>query len=155
MATRNAIINQTLAKLDEITVFDEAQQVPTVALVAKLLDEATIDMLRNAPLHLLEPTKVNTESATLNHYKDADNGWGYVGLPTDFLRLYSFKMEVWHRPVTKAISIESPKYALQKNKITRGGLAKPVVAINQWTEVNDGSVYDDPDIIDEGAPPEE
>lgn len=153
MATRQEIINQTLAKLDEITVFDDAQQVPTVALVNKLLDEAAIDMLRNAPLHLLLATKVNTESATLNHHQNED-GWGYIGLPSDFLRLYSFKMTAWHRPVTKAISIQSPKYDLQKNKITRGGIAKPVVAINQLTEVNDGSVYDDPDIIDQGLPPE-
>lgn len=145
MATRQEIINQVLAKLDEITVFDDAQQVPTVAMVDKLLDEATIDMLRNAPMHMLLPTKVNTESSTLNHYQNTD-GWGYIGLPTDFLRLYSFKMTVWKRPVTQAISIQSPKYKLQKNPYTRGGIAKPVVAVNHLTEVNAGINFSDPDV---------
>jgi hypothetical protein len=144
MATKATIISTVLAKLDEITVFDEAQEVPTVSLVEKVLQEGVTNMLRNAPLHMIEPVKVNTESSTLNHHQDED-GHGYIGLPDDFLRLYSFKMTVWQRPVSVAITTQNPKYDLQKNKFTRGGVSKPVVAVRHMVEHVEGIDYPDPD----------
>jgi hypothetical protein len=139
--TRQELIDQVLAKLDEITVFDDAQQVPTVALVDKLLNEATIDMLRNAPLHFLTPTTVDVESSSIEHTKILNEGYGYIVLPPDFLRLYSFKMMTWRRPVTLAISVDNPKYKLQYNKITRGGIAKPVVVVLDRVEPKPAAAY--------------
>lgn len=148
---RSDIIEQVLAKLDEITVFDDAQQVPTVALVDKMLNESTINMLRHAPLQFIKPTKINTDSEVLNH-QTREDGTGHIGLPDDFIRLYSFKMTPWLRPVSEAITIQHPKYKLQFNKITRGGIAKPVVAVKEMTLVNDGLDYDDPDYATQEDP---
>lgn len=146
--TREQIKYNVLSKLDEITSLDEFQQVPTVGLIDTLMDESTISMLRNAPLHLLPSVKINVTSLTLNHYKNMDDGTGYVGLPDDFLRLYRFKMAAWQRTATEAISIHNPKYKLQSSKHTRGGLVKPVVAINQLSVVNDGISFTDPDVLE-------
>jgi hypothetical protein len=141
MATRQEIINQVLAKLDEITVFDDAQQVPTIALVDKLLNEAAIDMLRNAPLQFLTPITLDTESSSLVHTKITNEGYGYIVLPANFLRLYSFQMRTWRRPVSLAIGVDNPKYRLQHNKITRGGIAKPVVVILDRIKPKPAQVY--------------
>ncbi len=46
-----------------------------------------------------------------------------------FLRLISFKMEIWNVPATRAISEHSQLYKKQKNTWTRGGLDKPICAI--------------------------
>lgn len=42
------------------------------------------------------------------------DGSGYVLLPSDFLRLFSFKMELWKRRVNNSITEESESYLLQK-----------------------------------------
>lgn len=136
MASRAQIIDKVLAKLDEITVFDEAQEVPTVSLVDKLLDESTIGMLRHAPLHMLSPVKINTESIEDDiHFKITDvpvgNEYGYFLLPEDFLRLFSFKMVSWRRPVTEAITEQDKRYLDQFNPFTMGGVVKPVVVITR------------------------
>lgn len=54
---------------------------------------------------------------------------GYIHLPLNFLKLVYFKMTEWFRPVTEAITVTDPKYILQQNEHTRGGLAKPIIAI--------------------------
>lgn len=145
MAARAELISKVLTKLDEITVFEEEQEVPIVDMADQLLNESAINMLLNAPVHMLPSVKINPTSTTLNHFKDLENGWGYVGLPSNYLRLYRFKMAAWNRSVTEAISVHNPKYKLQHNKHTRGGIAKPVAAINQITVVNEGASYDNPD----------
>ncbi len=146
MATRQQIIEKVLARLDEITVFDSHQQVPTVALVDKLLDDSTLNLLRSAPMHLLDPVKINPASSTINHVIVQGQGWGYIGMPPNFIRLYALKMIPWKRGVTEAISVDNPKYKLQSNPFTRGGLAKPVVVVKHLTEINDGWDFPDPDV---------
>jgi hypothetical protein len=56
---------------------------------------------------------------------------GHVSLPVDFLRLLTFKMSDWYRPVTEAITEADPLYMRQFSEFPgiRGNPQKPVVAI--------------------------
>ena len=130
--TRDEIRTRVLAKLDEIEVMAGADQSPTDVLINILMDESALLMLRNAPLHLLRPEKVDVSSSNTNLTQtiNEEEGIGSIVLPSDFLRLYSFKMKAWKRPVTDVISIANPLYDKQKNRATRGGINKPVVVIN-------------------------
>jgi len=58
-------------------------------------------------------------------------GSGHILLPADFLRLLSFRMSDWSRPVSDAISEDDPRYAMQSSRYggIRGNAQKPVVAI--------------------------
>lgn len=58
-------------------------------------------------------------------------GPGYIELPEDFLRLVSFQMSDWSKPVTSPITEDDPRYALQSSRYggLRGNPQKPVVAI--------------------------
>jgi len=91
------------------------------------LDEAGKRVALSAPLSALGGG-VDSDTIALTALAD---GSGRIKLPADFLRLIRFRMTGWHRPVTgnEVIKEDSPIYALQFNKLTRGGNAKPVVAI--------------------------
>jgi hypothetical protein len=62
-------------------------------------------------------------------------GWGSVDLPTDFLRLLSFKMSDWIRPVVNPITPNDPSYSQQKFNYPglRGTPQCPIVAILEGT----------------------
>ncbi len=65
----------------------------------------------------------------------AGTGWGSIDLPTDFLRLLSFKMSDWIRPVVNPITPDDPSYSQQKFNYPglRGTPQCPVVAIVEGT----------------------
>ena len=149
--TREEIKTRVLAKLDEIETMTGASQSPSDALIDALMDESALNMLRNAPIHLIPPTKVNVLALNFVHVKDTANGTGYIAMPNDFLRLYSFKMDTWERPAFDYISVSNPEYFKQKIRNLRGGVSKPVVAVN-YSDTGDG--FDpDPEIeIPETAP---
>lgn len=127
--TRPAIKLLALSKLDELETHTGASQSPADELLEKLMDGSVENMLRNAPIHLLPPIKVNVASVSFVHEKDLANGTGYIALPADFIRLSSFKMAAWQRPVVDVISMTNPLFDMQKNRATRGGVNKPVVVI--------------------------
>ena len=147
--TREEIKTRVLAKLDEIETMTGASQSPSDALIDALMDESALNMLRNAPIHLIPPTKVNVSALNFVHVKDTANGTGYIALPNDFLRLYSFKMDTWERPAFDYISVSNPEYFKQKIRNLRGGVSKPVVAVN-YSDTGDGI---DPDPELEGIEP--
>ncbi len=130
---RATLIDRVKVKLDELTPFDEdllvalpnADIKPVEAYIDEALDEATTEVLLRVPLHKLSPKRVATAMAV-----PTSDGVGYVDCPADFLRLYSFKMEGWHREVEFPISEGNPNYKLQRNHHTRGGVVKPVVVLN-------------------------
>ena len=95
-------------------------------LINAMLDECARYLHQTAPLYVLT-AKASTASSTAN----ADFS-GYVPVPSDFVRLHSFKMSLWQREVSgrDLITPEHPKYKLQSNIYTRGGKAKPVCALN-------------------------
>lgn len=58
-------------------------------------------------------------------------GAGKVNLPADFMRLVTFRMSDWYRPVTDVITEDSPLYSQQSSRYlgVRGNPERPVVAI--------------------------
>lgn len=87
----------------------------------------TSDLLLTVGTNIISTT---SGSATIpTQYYTTGEKTGYVELPTNFLKLVYFEMDDWARPAINAISVDDPKYILQKNVHTRGGQIKPIVAI--------------------------
>ena len=136
LPTRLSIINLVKIKLDELIpqgegVIYNLETEPNVSdpldlYINGLLDEAAKNVLQIAPLHMITPVSSSTVSGT--PYTDTKTG--YVVLPEDYLRLYSFKMTEWLKEVNVPIGIQSKLYQIQRNKYSRGGIAKPVVVLN-------------------------
>lgn len=97
---------------------------------SKIADAARI-VLRDAPLHLLDGGVAFGES--IGWHSREGIGSGYILLPSDFLRLVSFQMSDWSRPVSVAITEDNPLYALQSSRYSgvRGNPQKPIVALSQ------------------------
>jgi hypothetical protein len=125
MATRPEIIEKVKQRLDEISPFAD-DEVDAVQLIDKILDESATTIRLKAPVSLLNHVGIDV---TL-HQSRAD-GTGYIPLAQDFLRLHTFKLNLWKVPVSEAniIDINHPKYKLQQHTSTRGGTVKPVVVI--------------------------
>lgn len=124
--TRDQIKEVVKQKLDEVSQFD-AYQIDSVAFIESFLDSAAEKVLLNLPLHLIPPDDFSSQNQNAR-----SDGSGYVALPSDFLRLSSFKMTEWDRPVSHPISQEHPLYNLQKNNVTRGKPSKPVCVLGYY-----------------------
>lgn len=120
--TRDEIISLVQIKIDEISPFDSGEIVNN-SLVNSLLNESANRLLEILPPYLAPITKYTGTATSYDTYT------GYVTLPSDFLKMTSFKMDDWSRPVTTFISDLHPVYRLQHNKYTRGGTEKPVCAL--------------------------
>ncbi len=85
----------------------------------------------SAPRHLLDYGKVIGD--TINWHGEIGKGSGMMKLPDDFMRLISFQMDDWERPVTEAVDEDSAEYRKQKSRYAgiRGTPQRPVVAIVQ------------------------
>ena len=121
--TRDEIKAVVKHKLDEVSQFD-AYQIDSVEFIEEFMDSAAVKVLLTVPLHLIPPDDFSNQNQNAR-----SDGSGYIALPSDFLRLTSFQMTEWDRPVVKAISQEHPLYNLQKNNVTRGKPSKPVAVI--------------------------
>jgi hypothetical protein len=143
LATRLTLINAVKVKLDEIipegegVVFTLASPPnisdPLDIFINALLDESAKHLLLMAPLHALT-AKIG--SVTAYQITAFDNGRksGWVKLPDDFLRLVSFQMQDWERPVIIPVSSTSKLYLKQHNQWLCGANSKPVAA---FTSRND------------------
>lgn len=78
---------------------------------------------------LLSPHKCLEKKEIPGDISGYGDGSGYIVLPEDFLRLFSFRMKGWKQRVIDTVAEESEMYLLQKNPVTRGGLNFPVCAI--------------------------
>ena len=135
-AVRLTLINLVKIKLDELVPEGEGvkydlETAPNVSdpldlYINGLLDESATNLLQVAPKHAC-PVTSSSNTATAN----ADGKTGYVKLPDDYLRLYSFKMTEWEREVSEPITTSDLKYLWQSNIYVRGGVAKPVLAISR------------------------
>lgn len=134
--TRAEIKTKVKEKLDEVSQFD-SYQIDSVDFIDKFLDAAAEKILMAVPLHLISPTDFSSQP------QDAkSDGSGIVQLPADFLRITSFKMAEWDRPVTNPISKQHPVYNLQKNRITRGKPSKPICVIDYYQiDAESGDAY--------------
>ena len=120
---RDEIKTLVKQKLDEVSHFD-TYQIDGVEFIETFLDSAAEKILLTVPLHLIPPDDFSNQNQNAR-----SDGSGYIALPSDFLRLSSFQMTEWDRPVVKAIGTEHPTYNLQKNTITRGKPSKPICVI--------------------------
>lgn len=121
--TTTELHDGVLRRIDE-AVSEQIEGIDHRYPVAVFLREATREMLRTAPLHTLPKTDFSAAKIVA-----LGDGTGTVVLPANFLRIASFRLRGWHRPVTALIAAEDPLYARQLNPITRGGVAKPVAAL--------------------------
>ena len=98
-------------------------------LLSKVEDAARL-VEESAAHHLLDAGKPFATSVTWEN-DVAGYGAGRTLLPTDFMRLISFRMSDWYRPVTEAITEEHPLYDQQSSRYlgVRGNPERPVVAI--------------------------
>lgn len=133
-APRLTLIGTVKLKIDELQAQQEGVQFIDVSsddisntldlYINGLLDECAKHVHQTAPLHIIIPA--DGSDAT-----PVDAGTiGHVIIPDDYLRFVSYKMSTWLQEVTFPILTTSKKYKHQKYLATRGGIAKPVVALN-------------------------
>lgn len=89
--------------------------------------EAPLFMLESG--HILEPGEEST-------FFIGSDGKGFLVLPDDFMRLISFQMSDWDRPVFEAITESDPIYRQQASpfKGICGNPERPVVALVRRAE---------------------
>lgn len=119
--TRANLISLVRAKMDEVSPFASNELVDET-FTGLFLDNSAKEILLKAPLRVLTPLELSTTGAV-----SLADGTGYVLVPSDYLRLHSFKMTEWKEVVQKTITPQDPKYNLQKHTTTRGKPNKPVV----------------------------
>ncbi len=140
-APRLSLIGETLVKIDELMPQAEGIQFNLTGAdnsnviqlyVNSLMDEAAKHLLQIVPIHRLNAT----DGSAIATQHTAGSEVGFIYLPTDYLRFVSFKITGWLQEVTAPITTLDPKYILQKYRASRGGIAKPIVAINSATKTN-------------------
>lgn len=93
------------------------------------LTDAMQEVLLSAPLEQSDGLVLvsGCEDGVLQK-EDCLDGSGLVRLPDDFLRLVSFKMDGWRRPVRAMADLSSDLAARQGNRVLRGNPERPVAA---------------------------
>jgi len=123
--TREQVINKVKARIDELEPFSDVELNPSIDVTSNIVDDSANSFALSIPSSLLSPESF----AGSTHVRYTEEGIGKVDLPADYLKLHSFKMLTWERDVTNSITPADPKYKLQSNAITRGGVSKPTVVV--------------------------
>lgn len=119
--------------------FDEVD--PIFAYIKEHLAEAANEMLLIAPLNRL----YYKECANTAHEDDDDIYIGRVELPSDYLRIHTFKMECWKKALHDTAKIGDPVYSQQVYPATRGHIWKPVAV--EELGLKEGGTVDTPCLI--------
>jgi hypothetical protein len=116
----NQVSDNMMTDIDTLSVDD---------IIRSKVEEAAKVVYLAAPAHLLEPGNNFADSIAWNETEGIGPGWTI--LPDDFLRLVSFKMSDWERPVYSAILPDDPLYLQQSSRFAgiRGNRQRPVCAI--------------------------
>lgn len=137
--TKTEIIRKIKAKMEEITPFDDGLMVldpgvkPIESYIDEMLQPALDRLLMICPLHLTKETALPYTGLTTR--TDNNKLIGLLPIPDDFIRIHTFKMNTWERPVHRTTSTENPEYILQLNPYTRGGNSKPVIVKKEKLEI--------------------
>lgn len=131
---REDVIKKVKVKLEEFSPFDEPKSLVAIAsnvkpinsYIEETLDSAYDDVLLLAPLHLIKDNVIDISSTSTTIEKKV----GYKDVPDNYLRIHSVLYDKWKRMVNRVIYPDQAEYVLQRNEYTRGGFAKPVIAIN-------------------------
>ena len=101
-------------------------------IIESKIEEAAQIVEATAPNSLLD-NGISFASQPVTWYADTPGyGSGYLVLPSDFLRLQSFKMTDWDYGVTSVVREGEPLYAQQYSRFPgiRGNIQRPVVTIS-------------------------
>jgi len=123
--TRAEITTLTKAYIDELSPFSDTDLNPSIENIDPILDNSARTVARVAPNSLLIPAAITGTPVV----DSPVSGVITIPLAADFLKLHSVKLTDWNQEVNKAITVEDPKYALQKYAAIRGGISKPVVVL--------------------------
>ncbi len=145
-------IDQNMSQ-EELEGFGDVDTLSLTEIIESKIPDAARYILLNAPLKMFDrftaiPTSVTAQEKNAdgnfvdvvtklgNHSKFRSSDTNYVytlTIPEDYLRLVSFLMSDWVRPVSESEVIDSttPLYMIQTSKIegVRGNPEKPVVAL--------------------------
>ena len=108
-------------------VFERTDGVDIEAYIRNKIPDALSRILLNVSCDLLTPVDIGYGLVPVKN----QDGSGQVVLPDDVLRITSFKMKGWIRPVTRFIDQFLPSCELQYNLYTRGGSSKPVCVLGK------------------------
>lgn len=137
--TKEQIIKAVKVKMEEITPFDDGLMVlnaevkPIESYISEVFQNSIDKLLMICPLSLT--TETSLPSTGLTSTTNNGKSIGKLSIPDDFIRLHTFKMAGWERPVHRCISTENPKYSEQLNPWTRGGNSKPVIVNKGYLEI--------------------
>jgi len=137
--TRQQIIDRVKVKMEEVTPFDDGLAIllsevkPMVSYIEEYIQSSCDQILMICPLHLTTPTTIPLSDVLFKSVLDNKRQVGTLTLPDDFIRLHTFKMKGWERPVHFPINTENPQYKEQFNTWGRGGNAKPIIVRNSDT----------------------
>ena len=105
---------------------DSQNDIATTYSVERFLEDAVIEISHLVPKHYLT-NRVNFSSSEIENLGD---GTGRVKTPTGFIRLTKFKMKGWHKEANDNITPSHKFYYKKTNRISGGGIAKPVVVLD-------------------------
>lgn len=153
---RSALINKVKTRIDEVCAsgdviveVDVENTKPYDSIIDELLDESALEVLLKAPFYRLNVTsatvpcvaigkvmKVETSSqgAGARTVPSIVKNAGRATLPTDYLRLVSFKMTEWSRPIDTLLMPSDEMAKRQANIHTRAGISKPVGVLKKLSD---------------------
>lgn len=142
---RCELINKVKIRIDEIYEDDGAvidvrveNERPYDSIIDELLEEAALEVLLKAPFYRLD---ISEESGMVGVEDPDDKNIGTLELPYDFIRLVSFKMKDWQRPVTNFAFPGDNTANAQSNKHIRGGISRPVAILKKLSTGYVASYY--------------
>lgn len=146
--TATQIVDRALTLIDEsVTTFTTAATTETSMreIALEILPDVCRDLVKELPYEL---KRYLGESAVLvaDTLVNGEDQSGYVKqkvafeAPADFWELVSIRLQVWARPVTSYVLVDSPEYAALNNPFTRPGKQNPAVAISNTTGDSDARI---------------
>ena len=94
--------------------------------IDRFLDEAVVEISKIAPKYCL----TNRISFNDSKIEDLGDGTGRVKIPEGFVRLTKFRMDGWHKEANDNITPDHKFYYKKTNRVSGGGVAKPVVVLD-------------------------
>lgn len=139
--TASQIVDRALTLIDEVpTSFNTAATTETSIReqALQILPEVCRDLVKELPWGLKQYLG-NDGVELINNLEIpiGENQTDYIKqkviftAPDDFWELISLQLDVWAKPVTKYIYVDSTEYSKQNNPFTRASKQNPVVAMSQ------------------------
>jgi len=116
---RIKIIKAVQTRLNELTSKNSIDIIPN-ALIESLLDSVALNFLMSAPVFILP--KVHATPSVVGK----SDGTGYFLVPSDYLRLVSFRLDDWIYSVNDLLIDGTIQAKMQHFKYTRGTVNRPV-----------------------------